>query len=84
MGFVVGAELFNSLQREKKETKRQDGTGSDGAHVAGHVGDAQPIKPSQQETVENGQGSGGNALANLAGILLKGTIAAAGIVNLAM
>jgi len=40
----AGSGLFPSLQREKEEAKRQDGTSSEGAHVAGHVGATRPIK----------------------------------------
>ena len=35
---------FLLLQREKEETKRQDGTGSEDTHVAGYVSDTTPIK----------------------------------------
>ncbi|HYB00121.1 MAG TPA: DUF6326 family protein, partial [Ktedonobacteraceae bacterium] len=40
----AGSGLFDSLQREKEEAKRQDGMGSEGAHVAGYVSDTKPIK----------------------------------------
>ncbi len=40
----AGSERFPSLQREKEETKRQDGTGSEGVYVAGYVSDITPIK----------------------------------------
>ena len=35
----AGSGQIDSLQREKEETKRQDGTGSEGMHVAGQVSD---------------------------------------------
>ena len=41
---IAGSGLFNSLQREKEEAKRQEETGSEGVHVAGHVSDTKPIK----------------------------------------
>ncbi len=31
------------VNQMKEEAKRQDGTGSEGAHVAGHVSDTKPI-----------------------------------------
>ena len=40
----AGSGLFHALQREKEETKRQDGTGSEDVHVAGYVSDTMPIK----------------------------------------
>jgi len=40
----AGSGRFPSLQREKEEAKRQDGTGSEDAHVAGYIGDTTPIK----------------------------------------
>jgi hypothetical protein len=40
----AGSGRFPSLQREKEETKRQDGMGSEDPHMAGYVGDTTPIK----------------------------------------
>ena len=40
----AGSGRIPSLQREKEEAKRQDGTGSEDAHVAGYVSDTRPIK----------------------------------------
>jgi hypothetical protein len=40
----AGSGRFPYLQREKEEAKRQDGTGSEDAHVAGYVSDTKPIK----------------------------------------
>jgi len=39
----AGSGRFPSLQREKEEAKRQDGMGSEGMHVAGHVSETTPI-----------------------------------------
>ena len=40
----AGSGRFSSLQREKEEAKRQDGTGSEDTHVTGYVSDTKPIK----------------------------------------
>jgi hypothetical protein len=39
----AGSGRFDSLQREKEETKRQDGTGSEDAQVAGYIRDTKSI-----------------------------------------
>ena len=56
--------------------KRQDGTSSQRAHMAHHLGNPKPVKQGKKKSIENGQGSRGDALANLTGILLQGHIAA--------
>jgi hypothetical protein len=40
----AGSELFHALPSEQQEAKRQHGTGSEDAHVAGYVSDTTPIK----------------------------------------
>jgi hypothetical protein len=49
--------LFNSLQREKKETNYLDGKGSQDANVTGYIGDTKPVKQCEEETIENSQDS---------------------------
>jgi len=40
----AGSGLLNARQSEQEELKRQDGTGSEGAQVAGYVSDTTPIQ----------------------------------------
>jgi len=68
--------LFNSRQIAKEEAKSEERLCRENAHLAGHIAHPKPIQDRQQETVEDRQGSRSSALANLAGILSQGHIAA--------
>ena len=63
-------------ERSNEQAKSQQGIGGKDAHLAGNIGHLKPIKDSEQETVEDREGSRSHALANLTGILAQRDIAA--------